>query len=492
VGPSGMPSEGSSERSWKEAIPAVLIAGTHSGVGKTTITLGLMAALRARGLVVQPFKVGPDFIDPSHHTAICGRPSLNLDPFMMGEEGVRRSFFSALGGADVAVVEGVMGLFDGMGGTEIGSSAQVAKILDIPVLLVINVHGMSRSAAAMELGFSSYDPGVKLAGTILNRVGSPRHLDMLRSCLRSPIFGALPRDKEIGMKSRHLGLVMGFEKDHDPGLLASILERNADIDAILSLPDRVRPPAMAGSAEQYDAAAVRTVRAASTGRAANTEIAEKAGGSGREGKEGAVRIGVAKDRAFCFYYHENLLELERQGAELVYFSPLEDQLPDVGGLYIGGGYPELYASELERAPAKRQIKEASEDEMPIYGECGGLMYLGESLESEAGSFRMVGALPVTTFMEKRLMALGYVEAEFSGSNPLADVGRSLRGHEFHYSRCECDRDARCCLRLSRGKGIGKGKDGLVEKNTMAGYLHAHFYSLSVEKFVEGCVSYNRT
>ena len=480
-----MPSEGSSDRSWKKEIPAVLIAGTHSGVGKTTITLGLMAALRARGLVVQPFKVGPDFIDPSHHTAICGRPSLNLDPFMMGEEGVRRSFSSALGGADVAVVEGVMGLFDGMDGTEIGSSAQVAKILDIPVLLVINVHGMSRSAAAMELGFSSYDPGVKLAGTILNRVGSPRHLDMLRSCLRSPIFGALPRDKEMGMKSRHLGLVMGFEKDHDPGLLAAILERNADIDGILSLPGRVRPPAMAGSDEQYDAAAVRTVRAASTGRA------EKAGGSGRAGKEGAVRIGVARDRAFCFYYHENLLELERQGAELVYFSPLEDQLPDVGGLYIGGGYPELYASELERAPAKRQIKEASEDEMPIYGECGGLMYLGESLESEAGSFRMVGALPVTTFMEKRLMALGYVEAEFSGSNPLADVGRSLRGHEFHYSRCECDRDARCCLRLSRGKGIGKGKDGLVEKNTMAGYLHAHFYSVSVNKFIESCRVYTK-
>ena len=216
-------------------IPAVLIAGTHSGVGKTTVTLGLMAALRKRGLEVQPFKVGPDFIDPSHHSAICGRTSRNLDPFMMGLEGVQRSFRSALEGADVAVVEGVMGLFDGMDGTEVGSTAQVAKILDIPVLLVINVHGMSRSAAALELGFANYDPGVRLAGTILNHVGSSRHLAMLKSTLERPIFGALPRDKDMEMKSRHLGLVMGFEKEHDIQAQATFLEEHADIDEILKL-----------------------------------------------------------------------------------------------------------------------------------------------------------------------------------------------------------------------------------------------------------------
>ena len=446
----------------------MLIAGTHSGVGKTTITLGLMAALRARGLVVQPFKVGPDFIDPSHHTAICGRPSFNLDPFMMGEDGVRRSFFSALKGADVAVVEGVMGLFDGMDGTEVGSTAQVAKILNIPVLLVINVHGMSRSAAAMELGFASYDPGVRMAGTILNRVGSQRHLGMLKSCLKKPVFGALPRDKEMEMKSRHLGLVMGFERDHDPGLLATFLEENADIDRILELPGQVGTPAQADSDD--------------------SDQLEETGA----GKEDSVLIGVARDRAFCFYYHENLLELERHGADLVYFSPIDDQLPDVDGLYIGGGYPELYASELERSPVRRQIKRASEDGMPIYGECGGLMYLGKGLESESGSFKMAGALPATTFMEKRLMALGYVKAEVQAGNPLADVGRCLRGHEFHYSRCECDRDARYCLRLSRGKGISEGRDGLVENNTMAGYLHAHFYSLPVDKFIKSCQDYQRS
>src|SRR5512137_2226871 len=197
------------------SIPAVLIAGTHSGVGKTTVTLGFMAALRARGLVVQPFKVGPDFIDPTHHTAICGRPSCSLDPFMMGADGVRRSFARAQVGADVAVVEGVMGLYDGMDGGDVSSTAQVARILDIPVLLVINVHGMSRSAAAMEKGFAEFDPRLRLAGTILNRVGSERHLAMLKSCLKKPILAALPRDKEKEMKSRHLGLVMGFEEEHD-------------------------------------------------------------------------------------------------------------------------------------------------------------------------------------------------------------------------------------------------------------------------------------
>ncbi len=438
------------------SIPAFLIAGTHSGVGKTTVTLGLMAALRARGLKVQPFKVGPDFIDPSHHTAVCGRPSRNLDPFMMGEDGVRRSFCSALAGADVAVVEGVMGLYDGMDGTEISSSAEVAKILDLPVLLVINVHGMSRSAAALEKGFAEYDRGVRLAGTILNQVGSPRHLDMLKSCLERPVFAALPRMREMEMKSRHLGLVMGFEKEHDVPALAALLEKHAAIDEILSL----RAPA--GPAQE-----------------------EKAN------VQKFVRIGIAQDEAFCFYYYENLQELERRGADLVFFSPLDDDLPEVDGLYIGGGYPELHAGRLESAPARRQIKKASEDGMPIYGECGGLMYLGRAIELETGSFEMVGALPGSTIMTKRLAALGYVQAEAVGQNPIAGLGKTLRGHEFHYSRFDCDSDARFAYRLCRGKGIQDGWDGLVEHNTLAGYLHAHFYSFSVERFLKSCKNYQR-
>jgi cobyrinic acid a,c-diamide synthase len=437
-------------------IPTILIAGTHSGVGKTTVTMGIMAALRARGLKVQPFKVGPDFIDPSHHSAICGRPSRNLDPFMMGEEGVRRSFFSALSGADVAVVEGVMGLFDGMDGTEIGSSAQVAKMLGLPVLLVINVHGMSRSAAALEKGFAEYDKGVRLAGTILNQVGSERHLAMLKSCLNMPVYAALPREREMEMKSRHLGLVMGFEKEHDVTALAAWLEKHAAIDRMLSL----RATACSAEAE-------------------------------KPSEERSVRIGVAQDEAFCFYYYDNLRELERQGADLVFFSPLVDDLPDVDGLYIGGGYPELHAARLESSPARMQIKKASEDGMPIYGECGGLMYLGGDIEMETGSFKMVGALPGSTIMTKRLEALGYAQAEAVGENPIAGPGKILRGHEFHYSRFSCDRDAHFAFRLGRGKGILDGRDGLVEHNTLGGYLHAHFYSFSVDRFIDSCKIYQK-
>lgn len=248
-------------------IPAVLLAGTHSGVGKTTVALGLMAALRERGLAVQPFKVGPDFIDPTHHSAVCGRPSRNLDTFMMGMEGVRRSFCLGVEGADVAVVEGVMGLYDGLDATEVASTAHVAKALKIPVVLVINVHGMSRSAAALELGFARFDPGVRIAGTILNRVGSERHLSILRRSLELPIFGALPRTPGIELKSRHLGLEMGFERKHDIKALASLVEEHSDLDKILELTCEPCP----------------------------AQVAEAL-------PEGNVRIGIARDEAFCFYY----------------------------------------------------------------------------------------------------------------------------------------------------------------------------------------------
>lgn len=437
-------------------IPAVLVAGTHSGVGKTTVVLGLMAALRRRGLAVQPFKVGPDFIDPSHHTAICGRPCRNLDTFMMGVEGVRRSFCSGAAGADVAVVEGVMGLYDGMDATEEASTAQVAKALDIPVLLVINVHGTSRSTAAMELGYTSFDPNVRIVGTILNRVGSERHLSILQESLKLPIFGALPRSPQVELKSRHLGLEMGFEMEHDLEALASLVEDHADIDRILDL--AFEPPCAAEMEE--------------------TRVEQ-------------VRVGVAMDEAFCFYYHENLAELQRRGAEMVPFSPMRDELPDVDGLYIGGGYPELYASQLESGRARLQIKAASEDGMPIYGECGGLMYLGKDLISEESTRRMVGALPADTVMTKKLQALGYVEAEVVRSNPVVALGKAVRGHEFHYSRMECRGDARFAYQLVRGRGIQNGRDGLVEHNTLGGYLHAHFYTYPVDRFIDSCKTYSR-
>ncbi|MFB3766654.1 MAG: cobyrinate a,c-diamide synthase [Methanotrichaceae archaeon] len=437
-------------------IPAVLIAGTNSGVGKTTVTLGLMAALRRRGYSVQPFKVGPDFIDPSHHTAICGRPSRNLDPFMMGIDGIKRSFYSGIAGADAAIIEGVMGLYDGMDATELGSTAQVAKILRVPVLLIINVHGMSRSARAMELGFTSFDPDVAIAGTILNRIGSERHLSMLRSSLELPIIGAIPGKKEIELKSRHLGLEMGFEKEHDLDALADLVEESIDLDKILGLTCDIC-----------------------------TDLKDE------PDQESTIRIGVALDEAFCFYYQENLSELQRRGAELVFFSPISDKLPDVDGIYIGGGYPELHARELEEGMAREEIKAASMDGMPIYGECGGLMYLSEGLISEDTKYRMVGALPATTIMTKKLQALGYVEADVIRSNPIVQLGKAIRGHEFHYSRIECEGDARFAYKLKRGKGINSGFDGLVEHNTLGGYLHTHFYTYPPDRFIESCKEYRR-
>jgi cobyrinic acid a,c-diamide synthase len=436
-------------------IPAVLIAGTHSGSGKTTVTLALMAALKRRGLAVQPFKVGPDFIDPSHHTAVCGRPSRNLDTFMMGEDGVRRSFQSAIKGASAAVVEGVMGLYDGMGATERGSSAEVAKVLGISVLLVLNVHGMSRSAAAMELGYCSFDPGVKIAGTILNQVGSLRHLSMLKSSLKLPVMGALPKKKDLETKSRHLGLVMGFEREHDLDALADLAEEHLDLDAILQL-----------GVEQFSP------------KEPEVRNSEK------------VRIALAQDEAFCFYYYDNLAVLRSRGAELVPFSPMRDDLPEVDGLYLGGGYPELHAQQLSKGRARLQIKRASEDGMPIYGECGGLMYLGTGLICEGRSFQMTGALPATTHMTKSIQGLGYVEADVVRENPIVEMGK-ICGHEFHYSRMEVDEDARFVYRIARGRGITEGHDGLLEHRTLGGYLHAHFCTFKVDKFIQSCREYSR-
>lgn len=455
-------------------IPAVLVAGTSSGVGKTTVVLGMMAALRRRGLVVAPFKVGPDFIDPSHHAAICGRPSRNLDTFMMGMDGVRRSFARGVEGADVAVIEGVMGLYDGLDATEVASSASVAKALGAPVLLVMNVHGTSRSAAAMALGYRSYDPKVEVAGLILNRVGSERHRSLLEDALAPlgiPILGTLPRRGEIALPSRHLGLEMGFESRHDLDALADFVEENAYLDRILELGCQV--PAVEPEAQ-----------------------AEPEAETVQDQEGGRIRIAVAYDEAFCFYYAENFEILRRLGADLRFFSPIRDPLPEADGLYLGGGYPELYASALEESPTRHEIKKAAEDGMPIYGECGGLMYLCEAVISKDGNSedekRMAGVLPATTTMTGRLQALGYVEGDVVAENPVVARGSAIRGHEFHYSKMDCARDARFAYRFRRGKGIDGNKDGLVEHEVLGSYLHTHFSTFSVERFVESCRGYRRS
>ncbi|MFZ3385539.1 MAG: cobyrinate a,c-diamide synthase, partial [Candidatus Methanoperedens sp.] len=430
-----------------------------SGVGKTTVATGLMAALKKK-YKVQPFKVGPDFIDPGHQTQICGRTSRNLDSFMMGEKGVLETFARASHGADYCIIEGVMGLFDGLDSTETASSAHIAKILNIPVLLVINAHGVSRSIAAIVKGFSEFDGGVSIQGIILNNTGSDRHIKIIRDSLHSagikiPVVGALPGNKELSIPSRHLGLYMAGENDPKNTELANFIEQHIDMDSVKKIAENFNP---------FDL---------------DFEVHEE---------QFNVKIGIANDSAFCFYYQDTFDALKRSGAELVFFSPMSDALPEVDGIYLGGGYPELYAKELEASNTRHEIKKVAQDGMPIYGECGALLYLCNSLKTDK-TYKMAGVFGANSRMTGKLHALGYTEAEAVMDSPIAKKSKLIRGHEFHYSVTECDPDARFVYKLRRGKGIIEGQDGLMEHNTMASYMHTHPASNSFDEFLRQCNKY---
>ncbi|WP_292424455.1 cobyrinate a,c-diamide synthase [Methanoregula sp.] len=441
-------------------IPRVVIAGTHSGCGKTTIASGLMAALVTRGCTVQPFKTGPDFIDPSHHTLICGRPSRNLDFCMMGETGIRRTFAAASAGAEIAVIEGAMGLFDGREGSDTASAAHVARILKAPVILVVDVHAVSRSVHAVVKGFRDFDPRVKIAGIIYNKIGSDRHRQMIAQEEFVPALGWVPKQLESEVKSRHLGLVMAHES---PAMktYGRVIAESCDLDRILDIA-RAAPPLNipVPVAQKTPAARHRPV------------------------------IGVARDDAFCFYYQDNLDRLARAGAELRPFSPIADTEPDVDAIYIGGGYPELHAEALERSRCRQFIRDRAAAGIPIYGECGGLMYLCGSLEADR-EYEMAGVLPARAVMTKKLQALGYVHGAF-GSRPDLWTGTvAFRGHEFHYSRVECGPDARFAIRLGQGAGIRSGNDGLTEYNTIGTYTHAYFTDAFCRKFVAAAAAFKK-
>ncbi|MFA7695576.1 MAG: cobyrinate a,c-diamide synthase, partial [Methanoregula sp.] len=308
------------------AIPRVLVAGTHSGCGKTTIATGLMAALVARGLTVQPFKTGPDFIDPSHHTLICGRPSRNLDVCMMGEAGIKRTFAEASAGAGIAVIEGAMGLFDGREGSDTASAAHVARILGAPVILVVDVHAVSRSIHATIKGFRDFDPRVKIAGVIYNRGGSDRHRQMIEEEEFVPALGWVPRQQDGEVKSRHLGLLMAHES---PALkmYGRVIAETCNLDRILGI--------------------ARAVPQLETPKTAVPKVLPK--------KDQPV-IAVAQDAAFCFYYQDNLDRLARAGAEIREFSPVAGEVPEADALYIGGGYPELHAAALEKSKFTKALR----------------------------------------------------------------------------------------------------------------------------------------
>lgn len=426
---------------------ALLIAGTGSNSGKTTITLGLLAALRHLGLAVQPFKCGPDFIDPGLHRLACDLVSRNLDLWMMGETQVRKTFAASAAAADIAVIEGVMGMFDGQD----SSSAALAKALGVPVVLVLDVRSAAESVAAVLKGFETLAPEVAPVAVILNRVASPRHLELvsgaIRKHCRAEILGHLPQNLDFAMPARHLGLFTGEEQPISPEALdrlAATISGQVDLVRLLEL----AAGASAIQAEDVPALQERVpVRA---------------------------RIGVARDKAFCFYYEDNFDLLRAAGAELFFFSPLADRcLPEgLDGLYLGGGYPELYARELSGNLGMRQaVSDWAESGRPLYAECGGFMYLSEGIVGEdVGVLPMAGVFPVTARMQKKRASLGYREVRLEEDCFFGPAGTVLRGHEFHYSVIDA-----MPAHIERIYAVNNdSREGYRYKNVLGGYLHLHF------------------
>ena len=435
-----------------------VIAGPASGVGKTTVALSLMAALRKRGLTVQPFKCGPDFIDGGHQAKVCGRPSRNLDGWMLSAEANQRIFYGNAADADVCVVEGVMGLFDGVDGkSEAGSTAEIAKWLGLPVILVVDASSMARSAAALVRGFESFDPALKVAGVIFNKVGGAAHYRMLSDAVTTSAnavpLGYLPGDERIHIAERYLGLVTAGENllsDSMLSLLGELAESHIDLDQLL--------------------ACAMSITAAADDQTQRTQ----------HESTGSIRLGVARDKAFCFYYEDNLDALREAGAEIVEFSPLEDSsLPTaLDALYFGGGYPELFAKQLSgNRPMLASIKRAAEEGLSIYAECGGLMYLArEIVTKEDASFPMAGVLPMTVQMTDRLVNFGYTEVSFTSDCLIGPAGAIARGHSFHCSRI-ADVGPVEYVYQARNSMTGREEpDGLRVRNVLASYIHLHFLS----------------
>lgn len=450
-----------------QAAPRIVISAPHRSSGKSTVATGLCAAFRRRGFEIQPFKKGPDFIDPMWLSAAAGRQCRNLDFFMMGPEGLEEVFLKAGEGAAVSLVECNHGLHDGLDLEGGDSSAALARLLEAPVLLVVNAEKMNRGVAALVMGQVGFDPEVPVAGIVLNRVSGRRHEEKIRAALTRycdlPVLGVLPRRPELEIAERHLGLTPLKEA---PALaeriesLRGAVEEHLDVDAIA---------AIASTAPPLRARAVTAPRRPSGHR---------------------VRIGVAMDRAFNFYYPDNLEALEEAGSLLVPFSPLDDgAVPEVDGLYLGGGFPEFFMEELEKNRAMREsLRKGIEEGLPVWAECGGLMYLARHMRWKGKTCSMVGALPCDIEMSERPAGHGYVILEERGRGPWPQAGRRLKGHEFHHSRIvDLDGKIDFAYRTLRGRGSSKGRDGLIYRNCIATYTHLH--SAGAPFWAEGVVSF---
>ncbi len=440
-----------------------IVAGTASDTGKTTVTLGLMEALRRGGLKVQAFKAGPDYIDPGHHALLLGRPSYNLDTWMMGAEGVRRTYRRYSRGGGIAVVEGVMGLFDGKGGkSEEGSTAHLAKVLNLPVLLVVDGAKAARSVGAIVKGFCEFDDDVNIRWVVFNRVSGERHFNILRDAVKGAakvkVLGYILRDQTLAIKSRHLGLITSSDVDRKKWRRA--VKKTADyVTAYLD----IKPLIGRGGGNTAVPSTVKPIKKAS--KRADMPL-----------------IAVARDNAFSFYYEENLDILRGLGADIRFFSPLKDKTLPKGasGIYIGGGYPELNAEGLgANASMRAEIKSAALKGKPVFAECGGLMYLGRSLKDLAGNtYPMTGIFKWGTEIFTKRKALGYRDVKVLEGCPFLAEGQSLRGHEFRYSgmigRRGSLKNVFDAVHPATGRSMSSG--GYVYKNVLATYIHIHFAS----------------
>ncbi len=424
----------------------LVIAGTHSGCGKTTLSLGLMAALKKRGLKVQPFKIGPDFIDTGLHRVVTGLPSRNLDLWMCGSDYVKGCFIKHSSKADISVIEGAMGLYDGD-----NSTYKVASLLGLPIILVVDAYGMAESIAAIVSGFLQYDNRHLIKGVVFNRIGSERHLHRIMRSLRDTEgLGYLPRDATIEIPSRHLGLMVAEENvisDKFLDRLTEVVLTNIEIDRIIGLAPK----------ERYTI--IQTPPLVPL-----TNIS---------------RLAIAYDEAFCFYYEDNIDIFRLKGAEIVRFSPLRDQdLPTSDMVYIGGGYPELYAETLSNNTAMlRAIRKWCDDGLPLYAECGGMMYLSKCIKDLKGvHYPMAGVFDLETKMKDRLHRLGYREVELRADCLLGKTGQRFRGHEFHYSEISRVGQVENIYHVTNNEGKTIDTLGLQYKATLASYVHLHLGS----------------
>lgn len=433
----------------------LLVSAAHKSSGKTTVTVGLCAALSAQGMVVQPFKKGPDYIDPMWLAQASGRDCFNLDSYLMTPEQIIDCFTRHLVGSDIGIVEGNKGLYDGLALDGSNSNAALAHLLDLPVVLVLDARGMTRGIAPLILGYQAFDARIRIAGVILNQLGGARHESKLRAVIEHytdvPVLGAIGHDPRLAVVERHLGLMPNHELDDASQrvrAMGELIGSQVDLSRVMQI-----------------AASAAPLRPSALAMTATTPTPQPS----------RVRIGLARDKAFGFYYPDDLLALTQAGAEIVPFDTLHDTcLPEVDGLFIGGGFPEMFMPELQANTALRSsIKTAIEADLPVYAECGGLMYLARTLNWKGEVYNMVGALPADVVMHERPVGRGYVALETSSDAPWrTGIGQTLRGHEFHYSSLEnVAPELKFAYRVKRGHGVDGERDGIVHRKVLASYAH---------------------